>query len=361
MNKKKVLFIYHKITYSGANKMVSFLSNNLDKERFNCVMYTYETSEYPYYKLNENINLIRRDKRLALPILKRLGDFLSILKVVKKQKPDAIVSFNSTNSFYGFLIKVICGCTLIVSERGFPASETRLISKIKRYGMERADAAIFQTPGARAYFPEKLQKQSIILPNPVILDECRPISWDDKNIAISFVGRFELKQKRQDLMLNALNILIEKYPKLILNFYGDGPDLAIVKDLVKQLGLSDNVVFHGLVQNVKEQVKQDKIYVLSSDFEGIPNALIEAMSIGSACIATDCDPGGARLLIENRINGVLVPKGDYISLANAIDELITNDIFAESLASEAMLISEKYSVDKISNKFNSFLDSMLNR
>lgn len=75
----------------------------------------------------------------------------------------------------------------------------------------------------------------------------------------------------------------------------------------------------GKLQMFWKKMSDSKMYVLSSDFEGIPNSLLEAMSIGMPVVSTDCSPGGARLLIENGVNGLLVKTGNSGELASAME------------------------------------------
>ncbi len=144
-----------------------------------------------------------------------------------------------------------------------------------------------------------------------------------------------------------------------LVFYGDGPDMQIIKDLVSKYNLDKFVIFAGKVDNIHEVVSKSKVYVLTSDYEGIPNSLIEAMSSGVPVVSTDCSPGGAKLLIKHKVNGLLVPVGDVNKIADSVMEILNNPSTAERYAKEATKISEEFSPDKIIRKWEELIKKVL--
>jgi len=355
---KRILFIHHKISYGGANKMLSFMANSLVENGFNVSIVTYASSKLPELYLDRRIEVITSNNSKN-SFLKRFQHIFLILSVVKKVRPNLIFTLMSTNSLYGYISKLIYGIPLLVSERGDPSKESGWFSKLKHFFMNKADYAIFQTEGAKSFFSDSLQKKSIIIPNPVLLNNYQSaVSWENKLNEISFVGRFELRQKRHDLMLLALREISIDFPEIKLNFYGDGEDVNYVRMLVKKLSLSNNVCFKGRVDNVLAEIDKNKYFVLASDYEGIPNSLIEAMSLNTLCISTDCDPGGAKLLINNEHNGFLVPKGDYFAIANVIKAMLNDDARAKDIAYNSSEINEIFSEDKIKNSFLNYMKSI---
>ena len=98
--------------------------------------------------------------------------------------------------------------------------------------------------------------------------------------------------------------------------------------------------------------------VLSSDFEGIPNALLESMSLGVPSISTDCSPGGAAMLIRNKENGLLTPRGDAKALAEAMEYVILHPNEAEAMGETGMEVNQLYAEDVISVKWQSFIKTL---
>ena len=144
---------------------------------------------------------------------------------------------------------------------------------------------------------------------------------------------------------------------VICLLYGEGDYLIEYEKLIKELSLEGFVELPGYIRNVASCIREDGIFVLSSDFEGIPNALIEAMSVGLPCVATDCTPGGPAFLTNNGERGLLVPIQDVDAMAGAIISLIEGPSLAASLAKKATDIVSLLNIDVI-NKM--WIDSFKN-
>ena len=119
--------------------------------------------------------------------------------------------------------------------------------------------------------------------------------------------------------------------------------------------MQERILFPGVSENVQEDIRKAAVFVLSSDFEGIPNALMEAMSLGVPCISSDCRPGGAAGLIKNGENGLLVPAGDAGKLAEAMRKYLNDPVFAEQMGKSAMEIAETFSEKKILDQWISVI------
>lgn len=353
------MIIYHKIGYGGANKILVFLINFLSRSGFDVSIYTYASNEKPSYELDPKINLIKETKVSENYFLRRFLEFFKVTKMIRRENPDIVISFLTNSNMFSVIGTRFSKIPVIISERGDPNSESGVLSKFKQFFFSFSEGAVFQTKEARDFFGEKLQKRSEIIPNPVFKPNIIISDWEMRKKEISFVGRFDMNHKRQDIMLKAFSQITEKHPDYRLVFYGDGNDLEKTKSLAMEYKLIDRVIFKGKVTNVLEQISKSKIFVLTSDNEGIPNALMEAMSLGLPCISTDCDPGGARLLIKNGNNGILVPKGDVNQLAKSISCLLDNPSEAERLGSKAKDIVDEFPAKKIEKLWLNYIKKIL--
>jgi glycosyltransferase involved in cell wall biosynthesis len=158
-------------------------------------------------------------------------------------------------------------------------------------------------------------------------------------------------------MLEAFKQVVEKHPEYTLKFFGDGPDEEKMKSYAEELGISQNVCFCGRSDNILEDISHSEIFVLSSDYEGIPNSLLEAMSLGLPCVSTDCSPGGARMLIKDGENGLLVPRGDEDALASAILRMIEDRDFAVSCGKRAAEVRERFALPVILSAWEKYIES----
>ena len=164
-----------------------------------------------------------------------------------------------------------------------------------------------------------------------------------------------MPQKNYPLLLSAFSKISKKHPDYKLRIFGQGIVLPELQKLVLDLGIVNNVTFEGFCANVHESIKNSDIFVLSSDFEGMPNALLEAMAMGFPVISTDCPAGGPAELIKNEENGILVPVGDEEKLVKALEKMIDNVTLKEKVSNAAKEISVTHSVENIVKIWKSVL------
>lgn len=349
----KVVFVTSTLGYGGAAKMLSFVANNIQNKDIDVHVIGYLCKDVvPVFDKEINLHLLGT-------ILKE-GEHLRILralyKKIKQISPDLIISFLTFPNMYSVLLGKVLRIPVIISERGNPYTANGFKMKVIYYIINHADGAVFQTEGAKSFFSEKLQKKSVVIPNPVVKRNnsvCYDLNCE--NYDIVFVGRLENKQKRLDILFDALGYVIDAYSDAKLLVYGSGEDENMLKTMVSRLYFSNSIKFMGSTSNPEKAMSQAMVYVISSDYEGIPNSLIEAMSIGMPVVATDCDPGGARLLIEDGVNGFVVPKGDAKAIAEAVIKLFRNKNTRCVFSRNSQKICEKYSETEISSMWNDYI------
>lgn len=355
--KMKILMIISLLNYGGASKMFIHLANYLEKVGYDVSIYTYVGNSRPT-NLSENINYTPSISKNKNILLKSIEPIFNIRKIIRIEQPSLIISFLTNANFYSTLANLGMSSTIIVSERSDPYYESNLKLKLLRLSYYLSDLLVFQTDEAKKYFTPILQKKSVVIPNPVVEVPVIKVKENNEKFKISHVGRFNIIQKRQDLILKSAKILKNRNLNFEINFYGDGPDFYNMKKLAHQLDLQDNVVFHGKVNNVLENIKDSSIFLLASDYEGIPNALMEAMSVGLPVISTDCSPGGAKLLIENFKNGLIVPRDDASSIADAIELLMNDTELRHSLGKNAKGINEKFENKRVMSLWDNTIESL---
>ena len=340
-----------KYTYAGKEKMIQWMGNSMAEKGHDVTFCTvYDTSKSP--KMSSKVKCIPLGIKYYQSFILRNFNFffsypLKILDVFIKKKYDYVVSFGDTSYLIVCLLKKLFKYKLIVSERGDPHYNASYFDRLRRKLYSQADIIVFQTVGARDYFNETVRRKSLIIPNPILIPTQR---WSDKytNNSIVSVGRIDFWQKRQDVLVKSFAKVLAKHPEWKLNIYGSGEDMEKLKLLIQELKISSKVILHGAVRNVTEVLLENKIFILTSDFEGIPNALLEAMSLGMPVISTDCSPGGAALLIKNRINGLLVPCGDIEAIADAMCLMIEQPHDSIMMAENARISMKNFSEEEIS-------------
>lgn len=354
----KILFTISCLSYGGAEKNLVLIANYLS-ERHEVVICNF--NEHPTRQvLNNEIKYFEKNVEQTKGkfgwIALRRHQYSFLKEVCIQEEPDIIVSFLPMPN----ALAVLCGKKLnipvVISERADPFQKMSKLDRIIHTVYNHADGAVFQTNGAKEFYSKKLQMKSVVIPNPVVNTHSEILHdyYNSKKEIVS-VGRFEIIQKRQDILLRAGNIVFEKYPDYRIVFWGDGPDEIRVKELAKELGIDSKVIFGGVTDRVLEKLNQSEIFVLSSDYEGIPNVLIEAMSIGMPCVATDCSPGGAKMLLEDGKIGKLVDCGNYEDLAKKIIYFIENREKEIEYGNNAKKSINRFSYSKLMDQWEQYL------
>ena len=235
----------------------------------------------------------------------------------------------------------------------YPRSKTArfLVNQIT----EHADAILFQTAEQETFFTDKARNKGHILGNPVkqdMLDAQYIYRGSIKNIVTC--GRLN-KQKNQSLLIRAFNQVHRSYPDISLQIYGSGDQLSALQHLINELSLEDSVQLMGRTEDVVSAYLNNDLFVLSSDYEGFPNALLEAMAVGIPCISTDC-PTGPGDLIQHKHNGLLVGCGNVKDLAERICYAVENVNEMNELGRNAKnKIIENYTVKHIVDQLEEIL------
>ena len=250
---------------------------------------------------------------------------------------------------------------VVFSERGNPA---RLMKN--RYGRRfieryytRADAAVFQTREAAETYPPIIAEKGTVIPNPLPEDLPAPYHGERYHCITTFC-RISA-QKNLPLLLEAFRLVHHVHPEYSLRIIGDAGNeegRRIERQLhafVLDKGLDKAVSFEPFREDVLSTVIQDAMYVNSSDYEGISNAMLEAMATGLPVICTDCPIGGARQTITDHLNGILVPVGDSDALAKAMKELIENPGLSSVLSKNGVEIRNSFKKEIIIHKWTELL------
>lgn len=280
---------------------------------------------------------------------------LEIKKYASQHDTDIIISIGILpNIMFGIMKCLGMKTPVVMSERNAPKQDhLSRISKTLRFLFFRfADAYVFQTPDAMAFYSKSIQKRGVVIPNPI--REGLPFRSEMHKKEIVAIGRL-MPQKNYPMLLKAFEIVCRENEDYILRIFGKGKYEAELRQLTLSLGIENRVMFEGFSTNVHEAIKDSDIYVMSSDFEGLPNALMEAMAMGFPVVSTDCPAGGPRMLIKNGLNGLLVPVGNAAAMARAILRLINEPERKEAMGAKAMHISDDCNVATIIRRWEELL------
>lgn len=344
MKQKKVLFIISSLTGGGAERVTINLSGELSK-RYDVTIATLY-SQTDAYAHDEKVKVIRYYDfiaKLSPPvrkIIKGIAPRLMWVNSIKRSlMPDVTISMLRVPNLVNALTRK--GDYRIVSERADPSVIGRSYYMYAGLASSLADHTVFQSRRVQNMFPSRIREKSSVILNPVNVDVR---ATGRKSGRIVTAGRLT-DQKNHAMLLRAFASFAAEHPGYFLEIYGKGPLRDALEKQTAQLGLSEKVRIIDFCKDFHEQIRDAEMFVLSSDFEGLSNALLEAMMMGIPCISTDC--AGSDEIIEDMKNGLLVPVGDEAALCRAMDKLAGDDDLRESIAEEGMRRSERFRTETV--------------
>lgn len=354
----RCLFVSAGMLFGGAERVTSILANEWGKKGCETKILVTRTEAISKYSLSDKVTVVSCYEDAKKAKIGQAAIIRTVREICKEWKPDVVISFYNDLCALSALAITGLHISLIYSERNDPnKTNQRRSDRIYRKIVERrADKIVFQTKGAQKCYPQYVQNKSIVILNPLDTTKFPVCDFSRKKKEIVTIGRLE-PQKNQKLLIDAFSIIADELPDYNLVIYGEGSLREKLESHIEQLGLQERVLLPGAKEGIQEYIKDASLFVLSSDYEGIPNALIEAMAIGLPCISTDCSPGGARELIQNNVNGIIVPCDNKKILANTMSEVINDIDKAKQLGKQAELICERVNKTTIAEKWIELIES----
>ena len=349
---KRIAFVAHGLGIGGAQRVAVLLANRFASDGYK-VGFIVTRSEEEAYCLNNNVQLIKRvpSKGFLQSVLKNIYTY----QALKKFKPDLIISF-LTNEM---VISGLCvKCPQIYSLRNDPNNDMNSFFRrnVRNILYRKANAIVFQTEGARKYFIDDIQRKGVIIENPIT--EGLPF-WSEQRHEKKIITACRLeKQKNVSMLIKAFALFVLNHQEYRLVVCGKGSLLNELEALCQRLDIRDKVEFMGFRTDVHELMKTAEMFVISSNYEGLSNSMLEALAIGIPTISTDSPPGGAAQFIDNGTNGILVPVGEVGELAKAMITIAENRNIRNKLSKNAKTIRDELSIEKVYIKWKVLVDKL---
>lgn len=285
-----------------------------------------------------------------------VGQTFAIRRIAKRFPRAKFLSFMPNQNLMTIAACVGLPNDVYVSVRNVPAEDfngNRTLGYIRNRAYVRAAGVIFQLQSQKISFPRYIQERGRVIPNPLspLLPEA---CHGARRNVITTSGRL-VEQKNHEMTLRAFSLLHKVRPSLRLEIFGIGPREESLKQLAESLGIEGCVDFKGFSKQAVEAICSSRAFVLSSKFEGMPNALIESMAMGVPSVATRCGGGGAEEFITDGVNGRLVEIDDDKALANALLRILDDEGYANELSRNAIKVRELLSADRVGGQWESFI------
>ena len=355
----RYLFFITGMPMGGAERVMSTLANQFVEHGDAVRLVTMKAPECAY-SLDPRVELVGAGARLdASSLWQMLCSAVSVLRGIvfyqrqlRSYQPDAVMSFLT----YSNMIAVLCGrrsgIPVVISERSDPLQRNKLIVKLVEKIYPKADCIVCQSETIEQYFKNvDVKAHTTVIPNPINLSCINTANVVMRKQTILAVGRLH-RQKNYSLMLRAFKQISAEFPDYCLEIYGQGPEEERLRQLIGELGLQERIFLMGTKSNVMKEEANASLYVMSSDFEGFPNALVEAMASGLPVVSTDFPSGVAHELIENGVNGFVVPVGDEDALAGRMREILSSPHLQTVMAERNASIRERFSEASVYQMWN---------
>lgn len=343
---KKIVFTLPNMPGGGTERVVALLANKYVEMGYSVTILLFAGAQCAY-SLDERVQVCvvgGVSKGNPFVQIKRI---LNMRKFYKRNEHCHVFAFSVMGAVFTKIAAFGLSYKLLVSERNDPDKYEH--PQIRNWAYAGAEKIILQTEEVKKCFPFYLQKKMIVIPNP-IGDDMLPRYEGVRRECVVSVARLQ-PQKNHKLLIDSFYDFQKVNEAYKLLIFGVGP---LEKELALQaekLDIGEKVIFKGFSSDIEKQIWDSKMFVLSSDYEGISNAMIEAMAIGVPVISTDCPVGGSRMYITNDENGLLVPVGDRKALTEAMLRIVQNHDLEEKISINGTKIKEKYNVQKIAEMF----------
>lgn len=367
---EKVLFHLHCLGKGGAERVVVNLAEKFIDNGYQVVIAVVEETENEYQLVKQIKRCYagpsKREERINGRVKKFCCKINRLHQILIEEEPDVIIAFGKSSNYRAMMAKWGTNIPVLVSVRNDPKADYSGKANwiLRKLFLERAQGCVFQTEEAKSFFSTKLQNKSRVILNPIhekYLTVQRQGKAREKRIVA--VGRLA-KQKNHMLLLQAFRQICEEFPDYVLQIYGGKTKEATADELeryIKEKKIEHKVEFKGIADDLERQLPEAALFVLPSDYEGMPNVLMEAMVMGLPVIATDCPCGGPGTLIEEGENGLLVPVGDVEAMADAIKLILRDTKKAEALGKKAADIRDIANADIVFKQWESFIREIIER
>lgn len=362
---RKIVFHLNCLEQGGAERVVTTLANRFAKEGYEILIATEWTAENEF-AIDERIRRVHVGLTEKQKKASGRGQFLyriqNLRAFLKKEKPDIVVAFARKANYRALMATWLMKLPVIVSVRTNPyqnytSKRDKLLVPLL---YPRAAGNVFQTKGAKEFFAPKVQKKSRIILNPINEKYIgRPKPASRRKVVVQS-GRL-VDFKNQLMLIDAFVKVHEKHPDYKLEIYG-GDSKDGTKELLEQSIAKNHakewVLLMGASDELEEKLEDASLFAFSSDWEGLPNALMEAMALGLPIVATDCPCGGPATLIRDGENGLLVPIKDADAMAAGILRLIEDRDLAERLGDNARRIGEEANTEAICRQWKEYIEEL---
>ena len=358
---KKILFISRTLRGGGAERFISTFTSYLVDNGYNVELLLYEKTDDDYQVSNKLVVCSMPQREVSIKgKIQRIVDMERYIRLIN---PDIIIPFIDTVVSCSYIANLATGKKFVYTVRVSPWHEGLTSSKLSDFMRKiiarHADAIMLQNLEQADYYPENYKKREYIVPNPIPSRYIRISKTKYKNDYTTLVmsGRLD-KQKNILLAIEAVAEIYADFPNLKLHIYGEGVEKENIIKSIKEKKLDNICIIEGRTNNIESILQEADLYLMTSNYEGMPNALMEAMAIGVPCISSDCKTGPKDLIVDGK-TGLLFKTSDKADLVKKmIWSLMNTNIMNEMGKEGRNFIISNFQLKSILDKFEVMINGM---
>lgn len=345
----KICFVTATLTSGGSERVMSLVANQL-AIRGHEVEIVNLNKHIVFYPIHQNVHLSFTEDEVGSSIIRKI---CWLRKHVKKEKPDVVIPFMEAVYCVTLLALVGVKVPVISSERIDPRKSPFIRNILRRIFLPLTTHLVVQTQDIKAFYPKFIQKRTSIIYNPVS-ETVFHLQEEPKENTIISVGKLD-GQKNQKLLINAFASISEDFPNWKLVIYGEGRERDSLERLIQdsRFKIQDKVSLPGRCETVIEEMNRAKVFAFSSDFEGMSNAILEAVCVGLPVVTTNVS--GAAELVKDGEGGFVVPIRDGKALADALRTILLDEKLREKMAQENKARAKEFKLDMIVDQWESLI------
>lgn len=361
----RIALVIWSLARGGSERVLVHLAQQLRARHYRVTVITLSAGEDDGYLVPGGVDrvrlgVVRRSRSFIAAVVNNLGRLRALRRALCDA--DIAISFGTETNVLVLLAVLGRGLPVVVSERCEPS----IVPSAARWRWARrllyplAAQVVVQTEHAAGFF--RWLRSVAIIPNPATVPRgagADPEVTTPPRPYVVAMGRL-VPQKGFDLLLTAFARIVARHRTWSLVILGEGPERAALQSLRGRLGLDGRVLLPGAVRDPAQILQGSDLFVLSSRFEGFPNALCEAMACGIAVVSTDC-PSGPRDIVRDGVDGLLVRNGDVASLAAAMDRLMAHERLRRRMAARAVEVAERFSLEKVMARWEDVMEQALEK
>lgn len=345
----KIIFVTATLTSGGSERVMSLVANQL-AERGHQVEIVNLNKHIVFYPIHQQVKLSFAEDIVGSSIISKI---LWLRKHVKEEKPDVVIPFMEAVYCVTLLALIGIKVPIISSERIDPRKSPFIRNILRRIFLPLTTHLVVQTQDIKAFYPKFIQKKTSIIYNPVSETVFQLQEKPKDNVIIS-VGKLD-GQKNQKLLINAFASISKDFPDWRLVIYGEGRERDSLERMIKdpRFKIQDKVSLPGRCETVIEKMNKAKVFAFSSDFEGMSNAILEAVCVGLPVVTTNVS--GAAELVKDGEGGFVVPIRDGKALAYALRTILLDEQLREKMARENKARAKEFKLDMIVDQWESLI------